>query len=637
MYERDELVKLTETLLNRDATHAQLLNAARSLSEFFERFSPISTRADRSKLGDDATHTYLSSGIAISPLDAAICTNEYMRTAKYLRGVYEAMNDLITRFQSKKVQILYAGCGPYATLVIPLLHYFDPKNVEVHFLDIHASALRSVKTIIDKLGFEEFVSGYIQEDATLYKAKSDLHMVITETMKAAFDNEPQIAVTLNLLPQLHEEGIFIPQRVVVGFETAHYKPVVENSVIHRIKDSNYLCDVIDMDTTQAMSNENFICTKAHSITKNIDEKMDAQFTTTIYIYSEHVLRENECSLNIPKKITFERKLAINDTVHFAYKFKNVPTIEYTLNEVESFKDWIPQRVVHKYNEAQIVWHNMKGKRFTEPFFDNTLSSSHHKRYTSWEKLQSVAKEVEAIYPSGFIFHTSRCGSTLLSQSLALFDDNIVLSEAQLIHEALTAYQKNRVELLKDVIRVLGQKRFANEKRLFIKFDAWSIAELPLILEAYPNVPWVFLYRNPVEILVSQKRQRGLFTIAKALNGKVFDQISEKTHYDHYYKEVIFTIFEFALKYKDLPHGLFIDYKELKEAIIDEIFPHFKLHVSDEELKNVNTRIMFDAKNPKDNFKDDAKEKHDAASEDIKHFCNRYMFDIYNNLNVRSAV
>lgn len=47
----------------------------------------------------------------------------------------------------------------------------------------------------------------------------------------------------------------------------------------------------------------------------------------------------------------------------------------------------------------------------------------------------------------------------------------------------------------------------NTHRLFIKFDCFHVFELPLITEAFPEVPWVFVYRDPVEVLVSHQRDR----------------------------------------------------------------------------------------------------------------------------------
>jgi len=325
-----ELEEITQILLNKDSTHIDLLNTSRGLAEFFEHFSHVSTKISHYEAQGEEKHTYLDSGIAISPLDAAICTNEYMRTTKYIRGVYEAISDLLLEFTDEKIHILYAGCGPYATLIIPILSLFDPKRVEVSFLDIHQSSLDSVKNILKGLNLEDFVSEYIEGDASKYKVSKATHLMITETMKAAFSDEPQVPITLNLLPQLNPKGIFIPQRVLVGFEEAYYTMVEKDNMFFNQKDSKYLCDVMDMDSSKNLLKDNIVTNKKYSLISDPEVKRDFQFTTIIYLYKEHILGENECSLNIPKILRFEKEPLKGDEINFKYLFSNKPKIDYKL-------------------------------------------------------------------------------------------------------------------------------------------------------------------------------------------------------------------------------------------------------------------------------------------------------------------
>src|ERR1700692_3108813 len=47
-----------------------------------------------------------------------------------------------------------------------------------------------------------------------------------------------------------------------------------------------------------------------------------------------------------------------------------------------------------------------------------------------------------------------------------------------------------------------------ERHYFVKLDSWHALALPRFRRAFPNVTWLFLYRDPVEVMVSQIRQRG---------------------------------------------------------------------------------------------------------------------------------
>jgi hypothetical protein len=73
-------------------------------------------------------------------------------------------------------------------------------------------------------------------------------------------------------------------------------------------------------------------------------------------------------------------------------------------------------------------------------------------------------------PTGFIFHMSRCGSTLVSQMLASIPDNVVISEAGPIDAVVQAQatlpdldHDRHAEWLRGVIGALGQPRTGGER------------------------------------------------------------------------------------------------------------------------------------------------------------------------------
>ena len=76
-------------------------------------------------------------------------------------------------------------------------------------------------------------------------------------------------------------------------------------------------------------------------------------------------------------------------------------------------------------------------------------------------------------------------------------------------------EDERLEWLRWMVEVLGRPR-AQEKHYIIRFDARNIIDLPLIRRAFPNVPWVFVYRDPIEVMVSHLDRRGAHTIPGAL-------------------------------------------------------------------------------------------------------------------------
>jgi len=163
--------------------------------------------------------TLLPSGLAISPADAATCAKDARRTAVFLRGIRDAIREARRRFPGQRLNVVYAGTGPLATLVIPLLPLLSPDAVRFAFVDIHAEAIASVEEIVRRFGFDDFILGTHVTDATTYRSAHPVHVAIVETMQRALTVEPQVAVMRNLESQLVPGGLLVPRRIVlrVGF------------------------------------------------------------------------------------------------------------------------------------------------------------------------------------------------------------------------------------------------------------------------------------------------------------------------------------------------------------------------------------------------------------------------------------
>ncbi|KGL61992.1 hypothetical protein [Polaribacter sp. Hel1_85] len=161
--------------------------------------------------------TIISGGIALSSTHARDCLEDPIRTARFLKGIYKAILVAQDRFPNEKISILYAGCGPLGTLLIPLLHRFSSNEIEIVVLDIHQTSIDSVKKIIKKIKCETYIKEYLVTDATRYKhsVQNPLHMIVTETMDKALTKEPQVEITRNLGNQIVNNGIFIPEKIEI--------------------------------------------------------------------------------------------------------------------------------------------------------------------------------------------------------------------------------------------------------------------------------------------------------------------------------------------------------------------------------------------------------------------------------------
>lgn len=168
-----------------------------------------------------AEDALLDNGVAINPRAAAHCARDYQRSVVFIRGVNAAIKALQLRFPDTPLEILYAGCGPFATLLIPLLGNFSPGELKLYLLDFHQRSLDSVDILLAHFGLSSHAAQTIRADACSYTHQGKLHLVVAETMQKSLEQEPQFAVTANLATQLWPMGVFLPQRIDVVLCLSH--------------------------------------------------------------------------------------------------------------------------------------------------------------------------------------------------------------------------------------------------------------------------------------------------------------------------------------------------------------------------------------------------------------------------------
>ena len=113
-----------------------------------------------------------------------------------------------------------------------------------------------------------------------------------------------------------------------------------------------------------------------------------------------------------------------------------------------------------------------------------------------------------------VFHESRCGSTLVSNALVAMNPakHRVYSESGPPIDALKSmcgetYQscslKVASKILQDVMFAMGRTQDPAEERVFFKIQSMGTRNLKVFQHAYPKVPFLFVYRDPVQVMMSQ--------------------------------------------------------------------------------------------------------------------------------------
>jgi predicted ribosomally synthesized peptide with nif11-like leader len=319
----------------------------------------------------------------------------------------------------------------------------------------------------------------------------------------------------------------------------------------------------------------------------------------------------------------------------------------TIGMAAKFAGWIPIRAYWRGNRPVVDWGHFGNLRFTDPFFADTVAKALRRpfnqlfrRQTSVETLCELEACDPGLPPTGFIFHMSRCGSTLTAQMLAALPQNIVIAEAAPIDSILSANlhsplitDTQRILWLRAMVSALGRGRQNREKHFFIKFDSWHTLDLPLIQQVFPEVPWIFLYREPLEVMVSHQNMPGSQMVPGMLSSR-FEKlpagISSQMSLAEYSAGILEVICEAALRHRD-DRGLFINYQQLAEAVEPLLEGHFGVPLSDAEKKQMLRVTEFDAKTPCLPFVPDSEQKKRQASETIHALSTRFLTPVYERL------
>jgi hypothetical protein len=241
-----------------------------------------------------------------------------------------------------------------------------------------------------------------------------------------------------------------------------------------------------------------------------------------------------------------------------------------------------------------------------------------------------------IRPQGFIFHLSRCGSTLISRSLASLESTLVMSEPEPVDEVV---QANRPEWLEWIVSSLGQARVGSEARYLIKLDSWHIRALPMFRAVFPGTPWIFVYRDPLEVLVSHLSRPGRQALPGAMDPSILGmRLADITGLTRlqWCMQVLENFMNAALSFRDDPQGMFVDYRELPGAVCGRIAKHFGLELNAEDEARIREAARADAKNPWAEYIDDREIKRQAIESLAPGVDLSALKDLYRQLQVLTA-
>lgn len=333
---KETLADITTRILHSSGID-QEIEAVRHLSAFYSRFVPGDQSHSQQEKGNEVL---LQGGIALSSYDAAICLDEFIRTARFLKGTHLALRELLRRFPGQKLNILYAGCGPYATLILPLLPLFAPAELDVLLLDINTDSLRSVAGILSAAGLEDYQVNMQQADAIRYQspASRPLHLVVSETMFYALIREPQVSITQNLAPQLQKGGILIPEEINLDLVFTFHgeEPYLKSTDQYpsrlpygqRVQVDRLFSINKELDFYRANNSPGIFESKFYELPTDFSATPDLCIHTHLRIFGEVILHSAESSITNPYCVVSLYNLQGYTHAALVYDFNDVPQWSY---------------------------------------------------------------------------------------------------------------------------------------------------------------------------------------------------------------------------------------------------------------------------------------------------------------------
>ena len=308
--------------------------------------------------------------------------------------------------------------------------------------------------------------------------------------------------------------------------------------------------------------------------------------------------------------------------------------------------WLPAAIVEAPTGPAIDWFYLGASGLSGPFFEDSIRRGRSLPISRFIRhrtpLATLPESVAAAgaVPDGLIFHLSRCGSTLVAQMLAALPGAVVVSEPQPFDWVLQyAYNATgqpiaqRLALIRAMAAVLGRHTIGGHG-FVIKLDSWHTRALPLLAQAFPQTRWIFLYRDPLEIMVSQFRQRGFQTIRGGIGQSVFGIDEAGLSEEEYCACLLERTCAPILDAIDGPSGMLINYAELPGAVEHRILPHFGIALNPAARPALAEATARDAKAPYTTFAPDTDAKRREASAAVRAAVARYLDAPYRRLEMQ---
>ncbi|MEZ5531950.1 MAG: hypothetical protein R3E69_06170 [Steroidobacteraceae bacterium] len=245
-------------------------------------------------------------------------------------------------------------------------------------------------------------------------------------------------------------------------------------------------------------------------------------------------------------------------------------------------DWLPARAALHASGLYFQLRDIRAAELDDPFMQESIARSRAPERYVQILPGDLGRASPGTTPAGLIFHVARCGSTLVSQLLKQHGGVVVYAEPPPVNEILRPPQPWPRPQMIAALRSLGAAFAAHAARPYIiKCTSWNTLHCDLLAEAFPQTPWVFCVRDPVEVCVSLlQRPPGWLLGADEMSARfaaIVDPRREAASNEELVARAYAALCD-AVARLDPARGCVVGYESLPAAVWEVVAPHFALQV-----------------------------------------------------------
>jgi hypothetical protein len=308
-------------------------------------------------------------------------------------------------------------------------------------------------------------------------------------------------------------------------------------------------------------------------------------------------------------------------------------------------EYVPVSFFARDGRLRLQWLRGAPSEFHDPFFAQTEERLVRRALadvmveTGIDALEERGGPTPCATPAGFVFHASHCGSTLLSNMLAQIPDHLALSEPDAISSLLGQERPHDAAscaaVLRSTLRAFGAWAAVSASRYFIKFFSQTTCDIDVIRQAAPDVPEIFVYRDPLEVLVgSLRRPTQSWIWLRKHTGLPLREAVERPVAELVARGIGGVMQVMAERATDAT--LLLNYNEIGPDTPRVVLEHLDLPVSEPTVAAMTAVLSYDAKDPRrtSTFRQDSAIKRALATPSTRALAARFANAAFGALEAR---